>query len=77
MDRRPFLIDVRQTGPDKERDISGVCSACGTILLARLPNDTEKPTLERLHTELGSVFERHVAEKHPVVASASSTRLRN
>src|ERR1700676_5224808 len=36
MGSRPFLIDVRQVGPDKERDISGVCSACGVILLARL-----------------------------------------
>jgi len=71
MDRRPFLIDVRQTGPDKERDISGVCIACGTILLARLRNDAEKPKSERLHAELETVFERHVSEKHPVVASAS------
>jgi len=64
MGSRPFLIDVRRTGPDKERDISGVCFACGTILLARLRNDAERPTPERLNAELGTVFERHVAEKH-------------
>lgn len=65
MDGRPLLIDVRQIGPDKERDISGVCSACGATLLARLRNDVEKPTPERLHSELEAVFERHAAEKHP------------
>lgn len=43
MDGRPLLIDVRQIEPDKERDISGACSACGAILLARLRKDTENP----------------------------------
>jgi CheY-like chemotaxis protein len=62
---RPFLIDVRQIGPDKERDVSGVCSACGATVLARLRNSAEKPTSGSLRAELEAVFERHVAEKHP------------
>jgi hypothetical protein len=73
MGSRLSLIDVRQVGPDKERDISGVCSACGVVLLARLRVDAEKPTSERLHVELETAFERHLAEKHPEATNASST----
>jgi len=32
------LIDVRQIGPDSERDISGRCTACGVVVIARLDN---------------------------------------
>jgi hypothetical protein len=73
MGSRLSLIDVRQVGPDKEQDISGVCSACGVVLLAPLLVDAEKPTSERLHAELDTAFERHLAEKHPEAANASST----
>ena len=72
MGSRPFLIDVRQIGPDKERDISGVCSACGAILLARLRNGIEKPTPEHLHAELETVSRRHVAKEHPFEGKSGS-----
>jgi CheY-like chemotaxis protein len=62
---RPFLIDVRQIGPNQERDVSGACSVCGAVVLARLRNSAEKPTSGSLRAELEAVFERHVAEKHP------------
>jgi CheY-like chemotaxis protein len=72
---QPFLRDVRQIGPDKERDVSGVCSACGAILFARLRYGVEKPTPERLNSELGAVFERHVSEKHPFEGKPGSDSL--
>jgi len=58
-----FLSDVRQIGPNRERDISGVCSACGATLLARL-DSAEKPTPTLLQTKLEKVFQRHVDEQH-------------
>jgi hypothetical protein len=70
---RALLSDVRQIGPISERDISGVCSACGVTLLARLDDyEAEKPTPVRLRAMLERVFERHVADKHPNEANASS-----
>jgi hypothetical protein len=68
------LSDVRQIGPNSERDISGVCSACGVVLIARLDDgDPEQPTPERLRAELEKVFERHLADKHPNEANTGDT----
>ena len=75
MGSRPFLKDVRQIGPDKERDFSGVCSACGAILFARLLHGVEKPTPERLNSELAAVFERHISQKHPLESKPDSESL--
>ncbi len=59
--RAPRLVDVRQIGPKSERDISGQCSACGAVLIARLGNWEEvKP--EQLRNKLDKVFDRHIAE---------------
>jgi len=61
VDRSPRLIDVRQIGPNSERDISGRCSACGVILIARLEHwDNAAPDL--LRKKLDKLFERHLAE---------------
>jgi hypothetical protein len=43
LDRTLRVIDVRQIGPDSERDISGRCSACGVVLIARLDNREVQP----------------------------------
>jgi CheY-like chemotaxis protein len=75
MGSQPVLRDVRQIGPDKERDVSGVCSACGATVLARLRNDVVKPSPERLHSELDAIFERHVSEKHPFEGKPGSESL--
>jgi hypothetical protein len=61
MDRSPRLVDVRQIGPDSKRDISGRCSACGVVLIARL-NHLEDALPELLRKKLDKLFERHVAE---------------
>jgi len=58
-----FLRDVRQIGPNRERDISGVCSACGATLLAWLDNG-ENVAKTLLQAKLEKAFERHVAEQH-------------
>jgi hypothetical protein len=71
MSGQPFLRDVRQIGPESDRDISGICSACGTIVLGRL-TDSEKPNPERLRTELDKVFQAHVAETHSKGESGQS-----
>jgi hypothetical protein len=68
-----FLRDVRQIGPDRERDISGACSACGNLLLARLDNGAE-PAPGHLRAKLEKVFERHIAEKHPWAAHKPEKR---
>jgi hypothetical protein len=59
VDRSPRLIDVRQIGPNSERDISGRCSACGVVLIARL-NHRENADL--LRNKLQKLFERHVSK---------------
>lgn len=56
------LVDVRQIGPQSEREISGVCSFCGDMLLACLSDIDAEPTLVRLRAELETVFLRHVAQ---------------
>ncbi len=57
----PRLIDVRQIGPQSERDISGRCSACGVVLIARLDKSEEiKP--EMLRDKLDKLFNRHLSE---------------
>jgi hypothetical protein len=61
VDRSPRLIDVRQIGPNSERDISGRCSACGVILIARLDH-WENAAPELLRKKLDKLFERHLAE---------------
>jgi len=55
------LVDVRQSGPKSERDISGRCSVCGAVLIARLDNSQEVNP-QQLRDELESLFDRHVAE---------------
>jgi hypothetical protein len=44
-------------------DISGVCSACGDTLLAKLSSD-EKPVRELLEERLQSRFTAHLIQKH-------------
>jgi hypothetical protein len=61
VDRSPRLIDVRQIGPNSERDISGRCSVCGVILIARLDH-WENAAPELLRNKLNKLFERHLAE---------------
>ena len=61
------LQDVRQIGPESERDISGVCSCCGTTLLARIDSKTV-PARAQLEDALQRLFDRHVAEEHGRVA---------
>ena len=61
VDRSPRLIDVRQIGPNSERDISGRCSACGVILIARLDH-WENAAPELLRNKLDKLFARHLAE---------------
>jgi hypothetical protein len=61
LDRTPRLIDVRQIGPGSERDISGRCSACGVVLIARLDN-RESSNLEALRDRLDKLFARHTDE---------------
>jgi hypothetical protein len=61
-DRQPHLVDVRQIGPKSERDISGRCSACGVILIARLENgEGAKPA--HLRDKLEKLFTRHITER--------------
>jgi len=60
VDRQPRLVDVRQIGPKSERDTSGRCSVCDTILIARLDN-WEQAEPEKLRERLENVFARHVA----------------
>jgi hypothetical protein len=61
VDRTPRLTDVRQIGPNSERDISGRCSACGVVLIARLDNWVEaKP--EPLRAKLDKLFARHLMD---------------
>ncbi len=66
MVRRPQLLDIRQIGPDSERDISGKCSACGDYLLAGL-EESEKPNPEGLRKALEETFVRHVSARHAQV----------
>jgi hypothetical protein len=61
LDRRPRLIDVRQIEPDRGRNISGRCSACGVVLIARLDN-RESSNLEALRSKLEKLFARHLTE---------------
>jgi hypothetical protein len=59
--RTPRLVDVRQIGPKSERDISGRCSACGVVLIARLDKwEDAKPA--QLREKLESLFSRHLTE---------------
>jgi len=69
------LSDVRQIGPNRERDISGVCSACGATLLAWLDNG-ENVTPRLLRAKLEQVFERHVTERHPESGEAAPKSIR-
>jgi hypothetical protein len=59
VDRSSRLIDVRQIGPNSERDISGRCSACGAVLIARLDY---WENADHLRSKLEKLFERHVTE---------------
>jgi hypothetical protein len=63
----PALRDVRQIGPKRDRNISGICSACGTALLAWLrDSEAAEPSLP---DRLDAIFKAHVAEYHPQAAS--------
>jgi hypothetical protein len=59
--RTPRLVDVRQIGPKSERDISGCCSVCSAVLIARLDN-SEEANPRHLRDKLERLFDRHVAE---------------
>jgi hypothetical protein len=59
----PALNDVRHIGAKGDRNISGVCSACGTALLIWLEDsEAAKPSLP---DRLDAIFKAHVAECHP------------
>lgn len=62
---KPYLSDVRQIGPERERDryISGVCSGCGTVLLACL-EDSEQVNPVLLREKLDAVFKSHLVKHH-------------
>lgn len=61
MSHAGILTDIRRIGPNSDRDISAVCSACGTTLLAQL-NSTAQPDSDKLLTELEMVFEKHLTQ---------------
>ena len=63
MSRLPSLVDVRQLGPEGERHLSGVCSACGLILLTRV-GPAEAMDTASLRAKLERSFEKHVTEEH-------------
>jgi len=60
VDRQPQLVDVRQIGPKSERDISGRCSVCNTVMISRL-DASEEANPEKLRERLEEVFARHLA----------------
>jgi len=62
--RSPRLIDIRQLGPNREREISGVCSVCDAVLLARLKQEEGAPLPEQLHARLARLFESHIQKEH-------------
>jgi hypothetical protein len=70
---RPKLVlrDHRARGPDRDRQISGVCSACGDTLLEWLETDA-KPDPKALRERIEILFERHVEECHGTEASGGS-----
>lgn len=68
--RNHSLRDVRQIGPASECQISGICSACGDVLLSRIDEKIFKnPTQEQLRESLDIVFDRHVVQSHERVAT--------
>ncbi len=65
VDREPRLVDVRQIGPNSDCDISGRCSVCGVILIARLNSRGDATAIERrehLESKLERLFNRHLSE---------------
>ena len=73
VDCQPRLVDVRQIGPKSERDISGKCSVCDTVMIARLDNWEEaKP--EKLRERLEKVFARHVAGSGCIKSASDAGR---
>lgn len=70
--RKPALVDIRQIGPNSEHDISGVCSACKTILLIRV-DSPKLPTSEQLEDALLKLFQRHAREAHGHVCETDAT----
>jgi len=72
--REPRLVDVRQIGPHSERDISGRCSACGAVLIARLDNSEDvKP--KQLRDKLERLFARHIDENGCGQTRSSASKL--
>ena len=61
VERTPRLTDIRQIGPNSERDISGRCSACGVVLIAQLDN-REGAESELLRNKLEELFARHLID---------------
>jgi hypothetical protein len=61
MDRTPRLTDVRQIGPNSERDISGRCSACGVVPITRL-DIWQDAKADRLRDKLEKLFARHLID---------------
>jgi hypothetical protein len=59
----PTLKDMRHIGPESEKNISGVCSACGVTLLAWL--EESDPCGPALVNRIQELFKLHVAEYHP------------
>ena len=59
-----LVLNLRQRGPDRERNISGICSTCGDTLLERLDAGDATPNPEFLRAKLDRVFEQHVADNH-------------
>ncbi|HEY1264396.1 MAG TPA: hypothetical protein VGF06_12795 [Terriglobales bacterium] len=57
------LLDIRQIGPNRERDISGICSGCGATLFVAL-TASETPSRILLEQRLQSRFAIHLAEAH-------------
>lgn len=60
----PKLVDIRQIGPNSNRDISGICPGCGDTLFARL-DQSVRANHDVLEQRLQDHFEQHVCERHP------------
>jgi hypothetical protein len=57
------LSDPRQRGLNRDRNLSGICSICGDMLLAQDKSDVA-PSPASLRAKLDAVFEQHVFERH-------------
>lgn len=62
--RPTLLLNIRRRGSDRDRIISGDCSACGDTLIAWLDDDNDEPKAELFRARLDTLFKQHVAETH-------------